>query len=240
MTWPEQLKVLLELQKLDGTIYRLELEGAAKPKEKKALEDAFEAGKSRLKDSEKALKDLQLKQKDRENDLATKEANIKKYQSQQSQVKTNKEYSALTQEINGLKADCSVFEEDILKLMDQIELQKKTVEHERQAVAAEEKVHKGRLTELQSREDAIRAEAAKLIAERQQYLPQVEKALLRDYERILKKRDGAAITELIAESCGGCHMNQRPQGVNEIRMGEKMVTCEACGRILYEPAPNRA
>ena len=29
-------------------------------------------------------------------------------------------------------------------------------------------------------------------------------------------------------------MNLTPQAVNEIRLKEKMITCESCGRILYE------
>lgn len=240
MNWSEQLKVLLELQKIDGAVYRLEKEASEKPKERKSLEDAFESAKSRLKDSEKTLKDLQIKQKERENELLSKETNIKKYQTQQSQVKTNKEYSALTQEISGLKADCSVFEEEILKVMDQIESQKKAVEADRKTIAADEKVHKERLAELAAREDAVRAEVVKLNTDRQAYIPQVDKTLLREYERILKKREGVAITEIVGESCGGCHMSIRAQSVNEIRIGEKMVECEACGRIVYEPASKSA
>ncbi len=235
MNWAEQLKALLELQKVDGEIYRLEKEASEKPKEKKALEEAFEARKAGLKDSEKALKDLQLKQKERETELGTKETNIKKYQTQQAQVKTNKEYSALTHEINGLKADCAVFEDEILKLMDQIELQKKAIEADRQKIVEEEKAHKAGLAKLQAEEEALGARLAALGAERTRFVPQADKILLRQYEKILKKRDGVALVALVRESCGGCHMSQRPQTMNEIRIGEKMIECESCGRILYEP-----
>ncbi len=232
--WSEQLSTLLDLQKVDSRLFVLEKQLAEKPAEKKSLESAWEAHKNEMKASENALKALQMKQKERENDLATKEASIKKYQGQQSQVKTNQEYAALTKEINGVKADCSMFEEDILKLMDEIEAQKKIVDADRQKMAGEEKEHKAKLAAIDSSAEDIKKEIASLTAERSKYLPGVDKTFLPQYERILKKKEGIAIVPLSGESCSGCHMSVRKQTVAEIRSKEKMIACEVCGRILYD------
>jgi len=234
IVWSEQLSALLDLQKIDSRIFVLERELAEKPAQKRDLETVFEAKKSQMKASENALKAMQMKQKDRENDLASKETNIKKYMAQQSLVKTNQEYSALTKEINGQKADCSIFEEDILKLMDEIEQQKSIVEADRQKVAGIEKECKAQLATIDARCDAIKTEIAGLQAERAKFVPAVEKTLLPQYERILKKKDGVALVPLSGESCSGCHMSVRAQTVTEIRMKDKMIACEVCGRILYD------
>lgn len=234
--WAEQLKILIDLQKVDARIYGFERDLGAIPRERKGLEASFEARKAELKKSEQALKELQLLQKSRENDLLTKETNVKKYQSQQSQVKTNKEYSALTHEINGLKADCAVFEDEILKLMDQIENHKKTVENDRKKTADEERDFKSRIAELDAKTKDLEGQIAKLKEERGAYLPRANRELLGQYEKILKKREGSALAELTKESCGGCHMTIRPQNLNEVRLREKMINCETCGRILYDAA----
>jgi hypothetical protein len=36
-----------------------------------------------------------------------------------------------------------------------------------------------------------------------------------------------------AHACGGCFMNVPEQTINEIRMHDKIVSCEMCARILY-------
>jgi hypothetical protein len=60
--------------------------------------------------------------------------------------------------------------------------------------------------------------------------------LLRIYTRIRNsKKSGAALVPMRQEVCGGCHMYLRPQIVNEIMAGEKIHTCQHCGRLLYHP-----
>jgi hypothetical protein len=232
--WPDQLRALLELQKIDGRIFVLEREKAAKPAERSALQRQFESKQAGLKAAEQAQKDLQVKQKEKETELLTKESNVKKYQAQQMQVKTNKEYAALTHEIGVLKADCGLYEDEILRLMDQIEGQKKAIESERRLLGEEEKKHKAALAAIDARLAEIEAELGGLREGRSKFVPSVEKPLLSQYEKILKKREGVAVAALAGESCGGCNTRITPQTVEELRQGEKMLTCESCGRILYE------
>jgi len=53
------------------------------------------------------------------------------------------------------------------------------------------------------------------------------------YERVLASREGLALVPLVNDSCGGCHMVQPPQVVNEVSLKATLVTCENCNRILY-------
>jgi len=235
-TWKEQLSVFLELQKIDFRIFSLEKELAKVPEEKKSHEASFQDKKKSLQTSEEELKNLQMRLKERENELQTKEENIKKYESQQMQVKTNKEYSALTHEINGLKADCSVFEDEILKLMDEIEGQQKSVAQDRADIGEEEKVFHSQMSAMDKKLEEGKKEIAQLNKGRAGYISNVEKGTLGVYDKILKKRDGLAVTLLRGHSCGGCNTFLTPQTVNEILAGEKMINCETCGRILYQEA----
>ena len=78
----EQIKILVELQKIDSQIYRLKKELESQPAIKQKIETDFEKKKSHLKAAEDELKSAQLKQKEKEGDLQSKEEKIKKLQAQ--------------------------------------------------------------------------------------------------------------------------------------------------------------
>ena len=234
ITWIDQLKVLLELQTLDSRIFVLRKELLQKPYDKEIAQGSFDKRKVEFISSEQALKGFQMKQKEREIELSTKESAVKKYETQQMQVKTNKEYSALTHEINTLKADCSVYEDEILALLDQVEENKKNLQQDHVRIDQEQIKLKADLSKIDDRTKTIQKELDELNQKRQKYLPSIEKPLLSYYDKILVKREGSALVEFSGDSCAGCNMTIRPQTLNEIRLKEKMITCESCGRILFE------
>ena len=120
----EQLASLVRLQEVDAKIYVLMRQKNEKPLELEAVRRKRDFQKQLVAAEEKLLTDLQLKRKAKEVDLETKEGTIKKYQVQLYQVKTNKEYQSLQKEIEGLKADNSVLEEEILQFMEQVDQKK--------------------------------------------------------------------------------------------------------------------
>lgn len=232
----EQIKSLIELQKVDSEIHELQKELSGFPALKKAAETEFEKKKAALKSAEDQQKARQLDQKKKEGDLAAAEEKIAKLSSQLYQLKTNKEYQAMDMEIKGLKADKSLVEEDILRLFDAVEDAKKIVAQEKERLAGEEKKHSAESAVIQKREAEIKAMLTELESKRSAHLPGVEKRLLSQYDRILKGRDGLALVPVRNNSCGGCHMELPPQMVNEVQMQDKIFFCESCARILYWPA----
>ena len=116
-----QLTNLIQLQTLDTDIYALKSEKQAKPLEMKTLTDAFEQKKLSLADLEKKLLDAQKQRKDRELELASKEEATKKLQGQLYQLKTNKEYQAMLQQIDDSRADASVIEDKILESLEAVD-----------------------------------------------------------------------------------------------------------------------
>ncbi len=126
-----QMDTLIKLQEIDAEIFKFKDEKAAKPLQKQALKEAFEQKKQALKVKQDELKSLQLARKEREIDMETREKEIKKYQTQLYQIKTNKEYMSLQKEIEGLKADNSVLEDDILESMERIDKLKAEIVEEK-------------------------------------------------------------------------------------------------------------
>jgi hypothetical protein len=72
-----------------------------------------------------------------------------------------------------------------------------------------------------------------LDAERAGSAALVDKKVLSHYDKVLSGKDGVAIVAVKDNACQGCFMNLPPQMINEIRMNDKVITCESCARILY-------
>lgn len=229
----EQLELLMELQSVDSKIYELKQLTQQKPLELESLKVELEKKKVRLSEAENKYKSEQVNVKEMELELQQRDASINKLQGQLYQLKTNKEYTTMQREIEGLKADKAVLEESILEFMDKVEVAKAEVAKEKQALDNEEK-------KMQEEEKRIEGEIAEIKIklemaqqDRLKYLPRVDKKLLELYERILKSKNGLAITCVKDGACQACFMHMRPQVINEIQLKEKPVVCESCSRILY-------
>jgi len=228
-----QIGHLVQLQTIDSEIYTLKSEKELKPKEIETIEASFAEKKKHLAALEQSLLDLQKQRKDKELELASKEENIKKLQIQLYQLKTNKEYQAMLQEMEGEKANASVIEDGILGLFEEADKIKNDIAQEKQRLQEEEKVSEAEKKKLQDRIKEIDDRLAQLEVQRKQIIPDIEPKMFAQYERILHNRDGLAIVSVKDNSCGGCNMFVPPQVINLIRMYERIVTCEVCNRILY-------
>lgn len=228
-----QIRSLVQLQGIDSEIYALKYEKENKPKEIKAIEEAFEQKKLNLANLEKTSLDLQKQRKDKELELASKEENIKKLQTQLYQLKTNKEYQTMLQQINDARADNSVIEDKILELFGQSDKVKLETEQEKKRLQEEEKLFNEQKNKIALRVKEIDDRIAQLESQRKQILPQIDNKILRQYERILSNRDGLAIVSVKNNSCQGCNMFVPPQVINLIKMYERPITCEVCNRILF-------
>lgn len=228
-----QIITLAKLQTIDTEIYTLKSEKEAKPVEIKTLETAFEAKKQSLAELDKALQDIQKQRKDRELELSSKEEGAKKLQSQLYQLKTNKEYQTMLQQIADTKADSSVIEDKVLGLLEQQDKVKNDIEIEKTNLAGQEKIFSSEKKKIDGRIREIDDRLAQLDGARKQITPGVDQKLLSQYERILANRDGLAIVPVRDNSCQGCNMYVPPQVINLIKMYERIITCEVCNRMLY-------
>lgn len=229
----EQIKLLIELQGLDSEVMKREEALKAIPIEMKAQEDSYKAKQASLKAIEENVKALTLQRKGREGDLETKEQSIKKYQSQLSTVKTNKEYSALLEEIGRIKADNSLIEEDILKLFDQIDAENQKMIKEKERLKQEEVVFASEKKKLEDEANRVKVELDKVIAQRSVHAAKIDAKILSKYEKLLKSRDGLALVPVKGDACQGCFRVMPQQVINEIRMNAGIIVCESCARMLY-------
>lgn len=229
----EQIKLLIELQGLDTHIFKLEDELGSIPKRIQASDEEYKNKMDDLKRIEEEYKALQVKKKQRDGDLETKEGAIKKFQTQMYQVKTNKEYTAFQEEIARTKADTSLIEEEIIKLLDEMDEENKKIAKEKEFLKQEEAKLAEEKKRLNDEADRVKTELEDIKKQRSVLAARVDKAVLAKYDRIIRNKDGLAVVPVANEACQGCFRIMPPQVINEIKMKDQLIFCENCARILY-------
>lgn len=226
------LDKLLELQRLDQAIARLEAEGRAIPQEIQALEARLTEARAGLDQAKAKADQIQKERRAKERELDEATINIKKKQARLFEIKTNEEYSAVLKEIESLKEKSSKLEEEILNLLEKGDVAAKTVTDAEKGFKAAEALHQNERTEKEGQLARLRQELANLQEARKGQASRLDTDLLRQYTRLRKSR-GVAVVAVKDGSCGGCGISLTPQTYSEVRRNDRMFTCSSCNRILY-------
>lgn len=230
----EEMKKLIELQQIDSELSLLiHQKDVEKPKFLEELDSDFEEKRKNFLKTEEEINKIQVRRKEKELDLETKEENLRKFQAQLYQLKTNQEYQAKLKEIESQKADISVIEEEIISILDELEAKEKEHIKNKKILEAEERELKKKKEEINSEIKRLQEKISILQDKRNILKKNIDPQMLSRYEYILKNRDGLALVPLKEGSCGGCFMNLPPDVINRIKRYEEIVSCEMCARLLY-------
>jgi len=228
----ESLRMLFQLQEIDQRLHELERLKFDIPERIGALDRKDEEISTRLKAAQEQLEALQKERRQQERDLQAAQDQIKKYMGQLLQVKTNKEYDAMQHEIAVYKIRIGEHEDAILKLMEAAETASQTLEEmSREATAGQEECRTAR-TQLQERLSAIDDDVAVRLDERKRMAMKIEIRVVQTYDRVCRGHQTDAVVYLKKGACGGCYRVIPLQVIAEIRKMTRVITCEACGRIL--------
>ena len=168
---------------------------------------------------------------------------LKHYQQQISLVRTQREYSALLQEIDTVKGSIKGLEEQALAGMDGYEQAQKKLTEERAAFADLDTRYQQALQQWQSERPGVEQQAETLRAEVAQLRGELPRPVLTNFERVYERRNGDAVAPLKKSTapggpiyhCGGCNYRVRLAVVGEIRNKGSLVQCDGCRRFLYVP-----
>jgi predicted nucleic acid-binding Zn-ribbon protein len=168
---------------------------------------------------------------------------LKHYQQQISLVRTQREYSALLQEIDTVKASIKGLEEQALAGMEGYEQAQQRLAQERSAFSELDNRYQEALAKWQSERPAVEQQAETLRAEVGQLRGELPRGVLAQFERVYERRGGDAVAPLKKSStgagpiwhCGACNYRVRLQVAGEIRSKGSLVECDGCRRFLYVP-----
>lgn len=235
LTVEEKLIALYDLQVIHSKIDEIKILRGELPMEVSDLEDELEGLNVRLVKLETEITDYQ--QFISNNNSSSEEATelIKKYEDQSKNVRNNREYEALTKEIELQRLEIQLLEKK------NKDTKKKIKELDDYFKASKEKVAKKEADLIAKKEEleTISAQTQKdeedLVKKIEPQEKKIEDRMLAAYNRVRTSyKNGLAVVTIERDSCGGCFAKIPPQRQLEIRQRKRIIQCEHCGRILVD------
>jgi predicted nucleic acid-binding Zn-ribbon protein len=230
-----QITKLLILQEHDIAIIRIEKELQRLPAEEAAIDQRLHDRSQALENLRTQARSNEAERKRIELEVQSLEQQAQRYQKQQLQTRSNTEYQALTHEIEHTRKRISELEDQELSLMQAHEDLLRLIEQEATRVHAY----------IQEADEARKefhkkiSNAQALLAEHRQSQSQAQTAVdpsaLSLYQKILKSKKDIAIVPMRHQTCSGCHMKVVSQTAIDVKAAKKLVSCDHCGRLLFDP-----
>lgn len=225
------LQSLYLLQLLDTELDELrELRGDL-PDTVNKMEEEHEMLGGRIEEVEGALKKGAVERQQMEKQSLELIEKIDKYKGQQLEVTNNKEYDALTREMEAAENTISTNEAQIeqgIEQADELKTSKTELQDRREELEKDLEVKREELEEILA---ATREEEKQLEKKREEVLKDIQERDLVLYNRI-REAKGKAVAPIRRESCSGCYNIVPPQLILEVKKNDRLFTCEHCGRIL--------
>jgi predicted nucleic acid-binding Zn-ribbon protein len=231
----QKLRALYDLQLVDSRIDEIRNMRGELPLEVEDLEDEVAGLNKRTEKMSTTLDEIDTKITDKKLFISETEDRIKKYKKQQENVRNNREFDALSKEIEYQELEIELADKHIKEFYAQTEHKKEVLE-QKQAELDEKQTHldhkkselKDILKETEKEEEALGKESDKLKTK-------IEDRLVKAYERIRRSvKNGLALVTIERGASGGSFFTIPPQVQVEIAARRKIITDEHSGRILVD------
>ena len=231
----EKLRALYELQVVDSKIDKIRTVRGELPLEVRDLEDIVAGLETRVNNMNDELKAMEEGITEKKNVMKDAAALIKKYEAQQGKVRNNREYDAITKEIEFQNLEIQLAEKRIKEYKANIAAKKEIIEQSEEELKERQKDLKLKQKELSEIVAETEKEEEALIKKSKASEAMIEDRLLNAYKRIRGNvMNGLGVVTVQRDACGGCFNKIPPQRQLDIRTHKKVIVCEHCGRILVD------
>jgi predicted nucleic acid-binding Zn-ribbon protein len=148
-------------------------------------------------------------------------------------ITTQREYEALDKEIRDAGDREQTVRKDLQKEDRSFLDLDEDLKREESLIKQQEDELNERKQKLSAEIEGMKNELAKLTAAEEEVSPGINPETKFKLERIIKSKQGVGIVAIHGNVCTGCHMILPAQFANEVRIGDKIVYCPYCSRILY-------
>jgi len=231
-----ELEQLLVLQDRQQKIKQIQTEVETLPLQKKSLEAQLAASVAGVEVLKQKARRVEMDRKKLELDVGTRTESISRLKTQQYQTRKNDEFQAIGHEIERYENEIRKIEDEELELM--IEADKLKADlgvEEKKAATVKESVAR-QTTDLDAKSKTLESRLEELTKERAEIAGKIDEDLLGRFERLFKSKGDAVVVPLEHEVCTGCHMKVTTQTAHRAKAGKEIVSCDNCGRILYDAA----
>ena len=231
-----ELEQLLVLQDRQQKIKQIENEIRTVPMQRNNLESQLAASVAALEAVKQRARQVEVNRKNLELDVGTRQQSIARLRTQQYETRKNDEFQAIGNEIQRYEKEIATIEDQELELMDQADKLKSEISvEEKKAATAKDSVAR-QLIDLEEKSKALTGRLDQLKKERTEVATKIDEDLLDRFDRMFASKGDAAVVALEHDVCTGCHMKVTTATAFQVRAGKEIVSCEQCGRILYDPS----
>ena len=229
-----ELEKLVELQKTDTNIRKLKKSIETADERRASIEQEFEQHAFEIREIQSRSETAQAEHAELEKKIAETKTYLERAERNLKNSQNQKEYETAMREADVLQKQISALETQVLEKMTVIEEVEKVLAERAEEISSlegnREKAVANLETELSTNKTKLESEAKK----REKVFKTLPTKLANIYDRLTtRSRDGIAVAEVKNSSCSACFMALRPQVLVEIKMSDKIMTCESCTRILY-------
>lgn len=225
----------MKLQSIDSNLDSLKKVRGALPEEVGDLEDELAGYQTRIDKFNKELKDMEDGITEKKGAIKNSEALIKKYEEQQMNVRNNREYDAITKEMELQALEIQIAEKKIKEAHVNIDAKKEEIAETKGIMDERTKDLDSKKKELEVITSESEDEEKSLLKSRDKASKAIEERLLIGYNKIRNNAiNGLAVVMVKRGACGGCFNVVPPQRQVDIKEKKKIIVCEHCGRIFSD------
>jgi uncharacterized protein len=228
----KNLKMLDELQEIDLKIDGFKGEKDALLEELTSLDGKVAAAEAGIAEKSNELALFEEEKLALDENLVAETENISRSDARLKEIKTQKEYQAVSKEINTARKLKAELEELALQKIGRIEELKAEIAGLAENLTSLTENIVSQKGEVQAKIDQLEDGIGKDVADREELVKSLPSAMIRRYTLLREQRRGIAVVEAKAGSCLGCNMNLPPQLYNTLFRGDELITCPHCQRIL--------
>lgn len=229
----QQIQLLAQLAAVDEQLDELHDELGDLPQEVKKLETLVKERLMEVEATNQAIADLDHLRATAHVTMQESQDKEQRLSKQQFQVKNNREFDAITKEIEHLKHERATLEERLRTAGVREENLRQTLAQQDTLLAEAKEKLTDKERELAELSGDHNDEMRKYIDVRLKLIAKLDDSLEIEYERIRQFHSNAAVA-IRRNSCSGCYSAIPSQRIMEMKyQRDKMYTCENCGRILF-------
>jgi predicted nucleic acid-binding Zn-ribbon protein len=229
-----ELEQLLVLQDRQQKIRQIQNEIKTTPLHRQNLEAQLAASASAVEALKQKARQVEMDRKKLELDVGTRSESVSRLKTQQYQTRKNDEFQAIGHEIERYENEIRKIEDEELELMLQVDKVKAELAAEEKKAAATKDSISRQLVDLDEKSKTLDSRLRQLTKERTEFASKIDEDLLNRFERLFQSKGDAVVVALEHEVCTGCHMKVTTATAMQVKAGKEIVSCEQCGRILYD------
>jgi predicted nucleic acid-binding Zn-ribbon protein len=229
-----ELEQLLVLQDRQQKIRQIQNEIKTLPLQRKSLESQLASSVASVEALKQKGRQVEVDRKKLELDVGTRTDSIAKLRTQQYETRKNDEFQAMGHEIERYEGEISKIEDAELELMEQADKLKVELGAEEKKAAATKESISRQLVDLDEKSKTLESRLEALKKEGAELSTKIDEDLLDRFNRLFESKGDAAVVAIEHGICTGCHMKVTTATAMSVKAGKEIVSCEQCGRILYD------